>query len=312
MIRPVDINLYNSLKNQLEEFHRLKIPLLGIKDQQKNKCFIMQIIESIRRIKYINTLNRNPIEPDVTNPLNEGFNPLKAAIFNFRNGNFEEACWLVFLYVHFGESRQSGWPLTKSFYNKLGQGSWDWQAINSKKNTLQQWLSQNEKQLQSCGKFGNHRKYQSIKPTTQSGVGTAEVIESYIGWVEKSGSHMLLLKNLHNRQFDPQEMFEHFYQSLDEVKSFGRVAKFDYLSMMGKLSFFPVEPGHPYLINSTGPINGAKLLFGDHNSTPKSLNQNTACLGNHLNLNSDFKMQILEDALCNWQKSPGNFIPFRN
>ena len=44
--------------------------------------------------------------------------------------------------------------------------------------------------------------------------------------------------------------------------SFGRMAKFDYLTMIGKLELAHIEPGSTYLEGATGPLAGARLLFG--------------------------------------------------
>lgn len=51
---------------------------------------------------------------------------------------------------------------------------------------------------------------------------------------------------------------------------------------------------------------GARLLFGGDESTRK-LDLWLVQLGAQLNVG----MQVLEDALCNWQKSPEKFRPFR-
>ena len=97
---------------------------------------------------------------------------------------------------------------------------------------------------------------------------------------------------------------------MSAVASFGRTAKFDYLTMIGKLDLAPITPSSAYLHGSTGPKIGAQLLFfGDKHSqcTLKSLEGRLKELDNELLVG----MQVLEDALCNWQKSPMSFKPFR-
>ncbi|MCY1303071.1 Alpha-glutamyl/putrescinyl thymine pyrophosphorylase clade 3 [compost metagenome] len=62
--------------------------------------------------------------------------------------------------------------------------------------------------------------------------------------------------------------------------------------------------------NATGPYDGANLLFlGQVNGdTPrKTLDNWIVELDEELNVG----MQVLEDALCNWQKSPRDYIQFR-
>jgi hypothetical protein len=76
--------------------------------------------------------------------------------------------------------------------------------------------------------------------------------------------------------------------------------------MIGKLGFAAVEPPSTYMKGSTGPVHGAQLLFGVDES-PTTLDGWSVDLNDRLNVG----MQVLEDALCNWQKSPNKFVAFR-
>ena len=98
---------------------------------------------------------------------------------------------------------------------------------------------------------------------------------------------------------------------MNAVISFGRTARFDYLTMVGKLSLENIEPDSTYMSGATGPKSGARLLFGGsvaaqitEGELVEYLNELEAHLGLY------FGMQVLEDALCNWQKSPAEFIHF--
>ena len=42
---------------------------------------------------------------------------------------------------------------------------------------------------------------------------------------------------------DPRKAFDILYHSMGAVASFGRTARFDYLTMIGKLGLAPIEPG---------------------------------------------------------------------
>jgi hypothetical protein len=80
--------------------------------------------------------------------------------------------------------------------------------------------------------------------------------------------------------------------------------------MLGKLELARIEPGSPYLEGSTGPLAGARLLFSGSNTadiSSQDLDSRSVELGDALGVG----MQVVEDALCNWQKSPGKFVPFR-
>lgn len=94
------------------------------------------------------------------------------------------------------------------------------------------------------------------------------------------------------------------------VKRFGRTGKFDYLTMIAKVGISTIVADSTYMAEATGPLRGARLLFGGATSAnisaaelEKKIQQLDAVLG--------VGMQVLEDALCNWQKSPGHFVKFR-
>ncbi|EKA0854744.1 hypothetical protein OJ704_004555, partial [Salmonella enterica] len=65
-----------------------------------------------------------------------------------------------------------------------------------------------------------------------------------------------------------------------------------------------------YMAEATGPRRGANLLFGGSTSNIYSttlLENWVSELDSYLNVG----MQVMEDSLCNWQKSPERFIRFR-
>jgi hypothetical protein len=93
---------------------------------------------------------------------------------------------------------------------------------------------------------------------------------------------------------------------MDAVARFGRTARFDYLTMLGKLGLAAIQPGSTYMEGATGPARGARLLFGV-DASQRTLDQWVVQLGSILSLG----MQEMEDSLCNWQKSPAVFRRFR-
>jgi len=93
---------------------------------------------------------------------------------------------------------------------------------------------------------------------------------------------------------------------MNTLRRFGRTAHFDHLTMLGKLGLANIAPASPYLVGTTGPLKGARLLFGI-TGPPSRLDELTRELGNHLGVG----MQVMEDSLCNWQKSPAAFKAFR-
>lgn len=310
-MRPKDAARGAAIKTALLAFHQRSHRLPGIQPAGAPDSLVEQIVESMRRIEYVKLIHRKPHCAVRGDPASEFFDPLMAASFAQRAGAIDEACWLVFLSVHFGKNRKAGWRLVRDVYGALGgQNKWDWTHVSADPRAFAQWLRSNQAGLKPDGvvRFGNHRKYESIGPGSR---GTAKVVDSYVRWVLPHGDHIGLVREARRSVGNnPGALFDHLYRSMDSVLSFGRMARFDYLTMLGKLDLAPIEPGIPYLNGATGPLKGARLLFGGALSASlpfRTLDPLVAELGAHLGVG----MQVMEDALCNWQKSPRVFAPFR-
>jgi hypothetical protein len=275
--------------------------------------FLEQLIESIHRVRYIAVIRQRDVSSRRADPNDDLFDPIKAAVLKSGQRDHDEACWLTFLSVHFGKNRRSGWRLARDLYGALGCGAlWDWQRTSSNVAGFRRWLAANQNRLRQQGiarAFGNHRKYQSLDANSANGTGSA--IASYVAWVRPHGTHAQLFQaSAVAAGHDRRRTFDNLYRSMRSVASFGRTARFDYLTMIGKLDLALVEPGSTYMTGSTGPLAGARLLFtGDaHNAvTPNQLDAWLADLEAALGVG----MQALEDSLCNWQKNPERFVPFR-
>jgi hypothetical protein len=270
---------------------------------------VEQLVESIRRLKFVAVLRTRKLSDRRADPDDELFDPLRAAILRQRQGDIEESFWLVFLSVHFGKNPRGGWRYVREIYGRLGDGSrWDWARTSVDPQGFRAWLAAHLAELKRKGVpggFGNHRKYQSLDARSATGTGAA--VETYVGWVGPPRTHQeLIAQEWEQASRNPQKAFDDLYRSMQAVSSFGRMARFDFLTMIGKLSLAPIEPGSTYLQGSTGPLSGARLLFGG-NRNPVVLDQWLAELNDQLKVG----MQVLEDAICNWQKSPERFEPFR-
>lgn len=303
--------LTKQLDTDLQSFTEHELP--GIQSQANRQSLVEQLIESIHRVGYITAIRNRDISPQRANPASELFDPLKAAILHQRAGDIDEACWLVFLFVHFGKHLKDGWLLIREVYKGRGNGRyWNWDNTSSNPNNFRNWLEAYQERLKTNGikrRFGNHRKYESLDARSHAGTGT--VIESYISWVAPPRTHQdVFSEALQTTNQDSRAAFDNLYNSMQEVHRFGRTARFDYLAMIGKLGLAGIEPGSPYLNGATGPLAGARLLFSggkEADISVRYLSLQTIQLGNHLNVG----MQIMEDALCNWQKSPERFRRFR-
>lgn len=220
---------------------------------------------------------------------------------------------MIFFFVHFGKNLHTGWQLARDVYGRLGSPNhWTWARTRANPGGFRQWLAENEDTLLGGDgvprHFGNHRKYESIRSDSKRPL--AAVVDTYIAWIAPHGSHEALIGNAVSQNGgDPKRAFDYLYRTMD-VLAFGRTGKFDYLTMLGKLHLAPIEPGIPYMTGATGPYTGARLLFGgtaDAAISKRAANEMAAQLGGYLGLG----MQVMEDSLCNWQKSPEVFVPFR-
>jgi hypothetical protein len=156
------------------------------------------------------------------------------------------------------------------------------------------------------GAFSNHRKYESLKP--DSAKGTCAVIESFIQSV--AGSPATWMSDTIRRAGnDPHVIFDTAYREM-EVTRFGRLAKFDFLALLGRLDLAPIHPGSAYLRGATGPLRGGRLLVDgsvDSKTAPEAIDEILQKLDKKINIG----MQAMEDSICNWQKSPMEFTHFK-
>lgn len=155
----------------------------------------------------------------------------------------------------------------------------------------------------SSAKFGNHRKYVSLAGLGPRGTG--EVVETYVRAMGPARSQQTWIDDAMARHGGDQGLaFDALYRSLGAVQQFGRLARFDFLCMLTKCGLADIAPAHAYLPGSTGPVRGARLMFG---ANGRALDRAAIQLGASLGVG----MQVIEDALCNWEKSPAQYKRFR-
>lgn len=285
-------------------------PLPGIANGDRRSVLIEQMIESLRRVRWVRHFLRAHIGQGRLDPTSGIFDPIKAAILHTRAGNPEEACWLVFLFTHFGKPRKIGWQHVADIYGALGADPWDWPGISGEVNSFRQWLADNLDLLRERPHgFGSHRKYESLGAWSPNGTGA--IVASYVEWVAEAGNHVSRFGSaVEAAGGDARAAFGTLFASMKGVRRFGRTARFDYLSMISKLELSPITPDSAHIAGSTGPLVGARLLFdhpSDTSSTATDLEDRAIALESFLGIGFD----PLEDSLCNWQKSPDVFKPFR-
>jgi len=310
-VRKREQSLIDRLEDALTSFKRDEHDLPGISKPAYRGALIAQLVESVRRVKYPAVIRTQKHSHRRKDPADDMFDPLKAAILHFREGRVDEAYWLVFLFVQFGKHKKGGYLYARNIYGRLGDGGlWDWRSTCSDPDAFRAWLHANQERLRALPTaFGNHRKRESLDAYSDNGTGAT--VATYTAWVAPPRSHQQLFDDaIAQAEGDGKRAFHLLYESMVLVRRFGRTARFDYLAMIGKLEFAAIEPDSAYLGAATGPVTGAKLLFGGGSSAKISvaqLDELLICLDRYLNVG----MQVIEDAVCNWQKSPGTFKSFR-
>ena len=294
------------LEAGLGQFSANQRALPGIADPAARATLAMQMVASLRRRDYLEIICTRDIGPDRADPNSAAFDPEKAAVFHMRTGDVDEAFWLVFLITHFGKSLTHGWQRLQEVYSGLGGQTWTWTRESTNPAAFRAWLLAHQDQI--GGGFGSHRKRESVRADLAGG--TAAVVDSYVAWVGPRHSHAVLMAQLTQAGGNSREsVFDHCYHSMN-VRRFGRLGRFDYLCLLGRLGFANISPGRAYLKGATGPLSGARLLFGGN--THAAIEWATledwileldAVLG--------VGMQVMEDSLCNWQKNPTQFVHFR-
>jgi hypothetical protein len=311
-MRPRDLARASRIERKLSAYNQKVRALPGITNSTAKSVFVEQLFESIHRVEYVAAIRRRPISDSVADPNSDAFDPIKAAILFARRGNIDEAFWLVFLSVHFGKHNRTGWRYVRDIYGSLGgKQHWTWARVSANPGAFINWLANAEGRMRNDGilrRFGNHRKYQSI--SARSSAGTGEAVRTYCAWVLKHGNHQGLIQNaIVTFGKDQRALFDGLFRTMT-VTSFGRMAKFDFLTMVGKVGIAAIRPGSLYLQNATGPVPGGRLLFGGRLKAKLNINDLDRWsieLGDYIGVGA----QEMEDALCNWQKSPTRFVRFR-
>lgn len=303
-----DQQQFDKILDLLDTFPIAQFPFVGLTTVIRKTVLIMQLIDSIRRIEYLRVTSARARSPSLFTPYSGSFAPLGGAAVFHKAGRIDDAYWLIYLATHFGKHKTDGWNLTEDFYGRFGQGGvWDWATASQNPKAISAWLTGIYPHITSAGRtrrFGNHRKFETLKPGPK---GTGYATQTYIEWVLSYGSHQALIAHAQARVGqNPKDVFAHLYKDLDKVAKLGRLGKFDLLCNLSNLLIAPILPDKAYIALSTGPKAGAQLLFGGGHSL-RQLETACAELAEHLEVSP----QVIEDALCNWQKKPDKYIYFR-
>lgn len=294
-----------ALEAQLLDFHQHNMPLQGVAPFENMLAFVWQLIDSIQRVSYVQVVRARPISASRADPQSPFFDPIRAAVA-LSAGQSEEAFWLVFLATHCGRNLRTEWRLAAELYGASEAVPWRWARVQNDPQAYADWVQDHHETFE--GKFGNHRKYESLKPGPK---GTGAIVRSYVDWITGFGSHAAMVAQARaqaNR--NARRAFGVLYEQMRAVLRFGRTGRFDYLTMLSKVGLANIEADSTYMNEATGPKRGARLLFDgqiDSNTGARVLEARVAALEQHLGVG----MQVMEDAMCNWQKSPNLYQAFR-
>jgi len=257
--------------------------------------FVAELDRCIRKhAAFVRRLSR------VQFPKDDIYSLIQAAV---ESGDLDEAFWRAFIAAHLG--RTSANPekpaeVISATWLLCDFGSmpvWTWKRFSTDPEAFQVWLLESSRSgnLNKL-RFGNHRKYESKKPRT-----LWKVIESFYALVQDDyGGRPSDLFNCDDEAATPEARFRLLYDRLKPLKRFGRTARFDLLCLLLDLGLINTQPDCCCLKGATGPLAGARLIW--KNQPVKELELRAADLAKKLRVSP----QVLEDALCIWQKSePG-------
>jgi hypothetical protein len=210
------------------------------------------------------------------------------------SGDLDEAVWRCFLAAHFGvyvlcqeeQEIDSALKLLCAFGE---EPYWTWKRVRHSSGAFRRWLVDCKNDLKSLS-YGNHRKYESKQPE-----GIWEVVESFLNLADEHGGPLGFI-SINPPKHDRHETFDLLFSRFNELRRFRRTGSFDFLALLIDMNLVNAEPASCYLRGATGPLDGAKKLWG--NRSIEELEELASDLARILEI-SPF---ALEDALCRWQK----------
>src|ERR1700761_8582813 len=103
------------LAKQLRDYRVNGNPLPGITNPAALDTLVRQMVESLHRVQYVKRIrdNKGRISERRTDPKDDMFDPIRAAVWHANKGTLDEAFWIVFLFVVCGKSEKTGYALIK-------------------------------------------------------------------------------------------------------------------------------------------------------------------------------------------------------
>lgn len=255
-----------------------------------------QTLDSIRRVEIYRIYKYKAEKADLSDQ--SYFSTSTPFILGQRKSlSLNSRTWIVYLATYFGKSNKSRWSLFKKAAFK-GERLIQFEDIKEDKSSYFDILERAD--FFKDTSYSNHRKY-----TKKSLIGNKGVFHSM--------DHVI--DNINLFSSEQQKEFDTIYKGALKIPNFGRMAAFDFTSSLSKCELNVSEPLSMYHKDSTGPMNALEEILNLTRKSDRSKNARIR-LGNDLlnwfRSNSDiyFIAQVLEDAICNWQKSPHYYIRY--
>lgn len=205
--------------------------------------------------------------------------------------------WVLYIATYFGKSSKSKWEL-------FNRATFDNNRSIMLFENIQKDLDKYFKYLYSFDFFdgctySNHRKFTAKRMTGEKGV---------------FGSMEYFVKNIDQYSVDNKMDFHSMYKLAEKIPNFGRLAAFDFSSSLVKCGLNIEEPNSMYAEHSTGPLDAIDLLLRLTNNKSSSNEKYKLCtdLMRWFEDNTYIFMagQVLEDALCNWNKNTSKYYKY--
>jgi|GEM_PF-4226380 len=198
--------------------------------------------------------------------------------------------WVLYVATYFGKNNKSKWDLfNRATFDKNGSIIL-FEEIEKDLESYFKYLLKSDF-FDGCD-YSNHRKFTAKRLTGPKGV--FQSMEYFV-------------RNINQYSVDDKIDFHSMYKLGQKIPSFGRLAAFDFTSSLVKCGLNVEEPISMYAEHSTGPLNAIGLLLMLSNKDSSSMSKIDLCSNlmkwflEHTNI---FMVgQVLEDAICNWQKN---------
>ena len=268
----------------------------GLASPPDRDRFVAELADAAQFVNRVRSLGRRPGAHDVRAPtLDRKPWSARRAIAQWAGASRpDEATWLAFLTTFFGPDERPGrdpWLAVRTVYSGFGEGRVGWEGSE----TLARLIDVCRRNSDRYARLprGNHRKYEPRSFDHPQGLAASAC--SFVDVIERRGGMAVVFAG---PDASPRARFDRLMSELSGIVSFGRTGRFDFLTLLGYLAVWDLQPGKLYLAGATGPARGARRILDDKARPLDDLDRELSELAVRL----DVPIQAMEDAICNWQK----------